>query len=342
MDLPARTLLAEALLADHTIAASITEIFFSRHPEWDARFGPQGRSRCTEDARLHLAFLAGAVQAGRPELFAEYARWCAGMLAARKIDVAHLVEHFTLVEEQLSFEPEPRDFVAGFLRAAREALALPLPLAEEATDARTPLRLAYLGAALAGKRGAAWDATSEARQQGLSVADVYREILLWTQRRLGELWASAGITVAAEHMASSVTQSVIARLYAEIPGERSAGRALIAGVEGELHLLPAQLAADLLEINGWDVCFVGTNVPDAAVLAAIEAEKPDVLGLSVTMSFNLPRTVGLVKAVRARFPKLPVVIGGRAVRGTEGLAGELGVDVDSAGDLAAFKAYRRG
>lgn len=342
MNLAARTLLAEALLADHATAASVTEVFFTRHPEWDARFGPRGRRRCTEDARLHLGFLAGAVQAGLPELFADYARWCAGMLAARKIDVAHVAEHFALVEEHLTLDPEPREFVAGFLRAGREALALPGSLADGSTDARTPLRLSYLAAALAGKRSAAWDATCAARQQGLSIADVYRDILLWAQRRLGELWASADITVAAEHMASSVTQSTIGRLYPEIPGDRSAGRALIAGAEGELHVLPAQLAADLLEIDGWDVSFVGTNVPDAALLAALEAEKPDVLGLSVTMAFNLPRTVGLVNAVRARFPGLPVVIGGRAVIGAAGLASELGVQTDAAGDFAAFNRYRRG
>ncbi|MEO7329011.1 MAG: cobalamin-dependent protein, partial [Minicystis sp.] len=221
-------------------------------------------------------------------------------------------------------------------------LAHPDPLASDAPDQRTPLRLAYLGAALAGKRGAAWDATIEARRQGLSIEGVYRELLIWTQRRIGELWASAQITVAAEHMASSVTQSVMGRLYADIPGDRPAGHALIAGAEGELHALPAHLASDLLEIDGWNVAFVGTNVPEASLLAALTTEKPDVLGLSVTMAFNLPRTVALVQAVRSRFATLPVVIGGRAVLGAVSLGGELGVDVDSAGDFAAFQGYRRG
>ncbi|MEO7330758.1 MAG: hypothetical protein ABI193_19435, partial [Minicystis sp.] len=102
MDLAARSRLAESLLGDNAVAAVVTEAFFARHPEWDARFGPAGRRRCTEDARLHLSFLAGAVQVGNLALFAEYMTWCAAMLGARKIDGAHLAEHLDLLEEQLA------------------------------------------------------------------------------------------------------------------------------------------------------------------------------------------------------------------------------------------------
>jgi hypothetical protein len=91
MELALRTKLADTLLADDSLAARVTEAFFSRHPEWEARFGPRGRRRCTEDAKHHLSFLAGAVQAGSAGIFAEYAVWCGAMLAARGIDSAHLI-----------------------------------------------------------------------------------------------------------------------------------------------------------------------------------------------------------------------------------------------------------
>ena len=190
-------------------------------------------------------------------------------------------------------------------------------------------------------RGDAWDATREAMRLGVSLTGVYRDVVLWTQRRVGELWADAKITVAHEHMASAVTQSVIARLYAEIPGDRPSGRVLLAGVEGELHVLPAQLAADFLELDGWDVAFVGTHVPEASVLAAIESSRPDVLGLSTTMAFNVPKTVALVVAVRRKFSTLPIVLGGRACRGTVELAKELSVAVELTDDGAAFRAFAR-
>ena len=335
MELAPRTVLVASLLADDGIPARITEAFFSRHPEWDARFGPQGRRRCTEDARLHRSFLAGAVQAGVPQMFAEYVAWCAGVLAARQMDPAHLLEHLELLEELL-----PRDPLVSRAMASAHAALRGSTLARESTDERTPLRLAYLSAALAGRRGEAWELTREAGRRGLTLREIYRDLPLWSQRRLGELWVAAEITVAHEHMASSVTQSVLARLYAEIPGDRPAGRALIAGVEGELHVLPAQLASDFLELDGWDVAFVGTHVPLPSVITAIESEKPDVLGVSTTMTFNLPKLVALATAVRAKYATLPIVVGGRALRGAAALANELAVDLDD-GDGAAFRTYAR-
>jgi methanogenic corrinoid protein MtbC1 len=340
IDLAARTVLARALVADVGLGARVTDLIFARHPEWDLRFGAAGRRRCTEDAGFHLSFLAGAVQAGCPELFVEYVTWCADMLAAHDVSRAHLSEHLELLEQHVHREPDPERLVRRTINAARVALDAAAAPAGAVDDA-TPARVAYLSAVLAGRRAEAWEATREARRQGASVEQVYREILLWGQRRLGELWAAAKITVAQEHMASAVTQSVVARMYSEITNERDAGRLLLAGVEGELHVLPAQLAADLLELEGWDVAFVGTHVPLASVLAAIESEHPDVLGLSTTMVSRLPGVVELVTAVRARFPGLPIVLGGRAARGAAALGEELGVAVDVAGDGAALRPYAK-
>jgi len=162
------------------------------------------------------------------------------------------------------------------------------------------------------------------------------------QRRLGELWAAGVISVAQEHAASAVSQNVLARLYDEIPRRAEpTGRALIAGVEGELHALPAHIAADLLELAGWEVVFVGTNKSASAIVAAVEEHRPDVLGLSTTMLSNVVRTVELTQRLRARFPQLPIVLGGRAMRGAEALGVELGVAIDATGDLEAFRRLAR-
>jgi methanogenic corrinoid protein MtbC1 len=62
------------------------------------------------------------------------------------------------------------------------------------------------------------------------------------------------------------------------------------------------------------VRFLGTNVPTAGVLRAIEQHRPDVLGLSLTMLTNVPQFRETVASVRAHArdacPK--IVVGGRA------------------------------
>ncbi|MDQ3368815.1 MAG: cobalamin-dependent protein [Myxococcota bacterium] len=248
------------------------------------------------------------------------------MLAARGIARRHLIEVFDLLETRLVGPDGSKPFHEMF-DAARGAVQREVTVASDQPEA--PLHGAYLAAALTGRRAEAWQLVVAARGSGMSVAALY-QMLLVAQRRLGELWVSTTISVAQEHMASAVTQSVIARLYSEISGPRARGSVLLAGVEGELHGLPAQFAADLLELDGWEVKFIGTNTPDRGILDAVARHSPAVLGISTTMTFNLPRMIALAKAARAQFPTLPIVLGGRAIRGAGSLADELGVEVDDA------------
>jgi hypothetical protein len=56
-----------------------------------------------------------------------------------------------------------------------------------------------------------------------------------------------------------------------------------------------------------------TNVPEAGVLAEIERERPALIGVSVTMPFNLPKAVSLVRRVQAQASCEPRIMLGGAV-----------------------------
>jgi len=339
MDLARRSALAARIQALGELPARVTDALFARHPAWATRFGEDARARCTEDARHHLSFLAGAVQSGSADVFAEYAAWAGAMAEARNLERSHLAEHFELLGAQLvDALPAEAAFLESFPAAALARLSTLPPALEQPPDARTPTRLAYLTAALAGRRAEALDVTRAALRAGWSIRDVYLDLLLAAQRRLGELWARGEISVVQGHLASVVTQWVMPQLFPEVAGDPTLGRALLVGVAGELHALPVHFIADLLQMEGWDARLLGTHVPTPAILSAIAEHQPRVLGVSVTMVFNLPQTVALVGAVQESFPALRVVLGGRALRGAPHLGDELGVEVDTLGDLAPFRA----
>jgi methanogenic corrinoid protein MtbC1 len=127
-------------------------------------------------------------------------------------------------------------------------------------------------------------------------------------------------------MASAITQWVAANLYSRLRKPREPiGKALLFGVEGELHQLGVQFMADVLELEGWSVIFLGTNTPTAAALATIDQHHPDVVGLAATMLFSLPATLDAVAEIRGRHPELPVVVGGRAFTDAADACREAGV-----------------
>jgi methanogenic corrinoid protein MtbC1 len=136
----------------------------------------------------------------------------------------------------------------------------------------------YLQAILHGQRQAAAGIAVEAVRQGCSVPDVYADVLQESMYEVGRLWETNRITVAQEHMATAITQYVIAQLYPLIQSAQPPrGRMVITGVEGEQHQVGPNMVADVLESAGWDVRFLGTDTPAAGVLQAVEKHRADVL-----------------------------------------------------------------
>jgi methanogenic corrinoid protein MtbC1 len=261
-----------------------------------------------------MEFLAAAVEAGSVAAFEEYVRWTAGVLAARSIGVEFLAENLLQIEHRLAGELSPgeRDGVAAFLAAGLDACKRTAVTAEQPPDARVQV---FVSALLAAQRKAAVTIALDALEADGSIVDLYVDLFQAALYEIGRRWHRNEISVADEHMATAIVKYVLAQVYARLPmPPPTKGRMLIAGVAGELHQLGANIVADALEWHGWDVRFLGTNVPTSGVLRAIEQHRPDVLGLSLTMLPNMPQFRETVASARAHFgdacPK--IVVGGRA------------------------------
>jgi methanogenic corrinoid protein MtbC1 len=74
------------------------------------------------------------------------------------------------------------------------------------------------------------------------------------------------------------------------------------------------MVSDMLEANGWQMQFLGSNLPIPAILAAIAEAKPQILGVSVTMLFNLHHATRLIAEAKRAAGQLRVVVGGSAFR----------------------------
>lgn len=342
----ARHLLAGRIrLLRDRVAEEVTEDFLRRNPDFVARYGERARRFGIEDARFHADFLAGALECGEPGRFADYARWTARVLRSRGIAAEHLAANL----QQLGAALEPHfDAPEGsYLRAIlQEGIAAaseePRPAA---APKESPLGLAgevFLQAILNGRRQAACNILLEALRTGHSLAEIYVEVVQTAMYQVGVLWESNRISVATEHMATAIAQFAMAQIYPLLPpaAERR-GRAVVTGVEGELHQIGANMVADLLEANGWNVQFLGTNLPHGGILAAVEEHQAELVGISATMLFNVPQVRRLVADIRTLGPTRPlrILVGGGAFRSlanpaeTVGADG-FGADLDSVMNLA--------
>ncbi|WP_257460390.1 cobalamin B12-binding domain-containing protein [Archangium lipolyticum] len=194
-------------------------------------------------------------------------------------------------------------------------------------DTISALRESYLSAQLKGNRREALRLlVDEGILRGIPLPTLHLEIIQEAQREIGRLWQENHISVAQEHLATAISQLALSHLYRHLPRDPSNGRTvMISCVEGELHELGARVASDFLEMAGFDVRFLGANVPTEHLVREVRAQKPDLLALSVTMTYHIPALRQAVAAVREVAPLLPLAVGGLAFSWVPGLEAELGV-----------------
>ncbi len=202
----------------------------------------------------------------------------------------------------------------------------------------------YITAQLAGDRTTALQVIlEEGIGRSIPAADLYLNVIQPAQHRIGRLWQENRITVAQEHLATAISQLVLAHLYPLLPREPDNGMvAVVACVPGELHDMGSRVAADFFEMSGYDVRFLGANVPVTSLVAMVAETRADVVILSVVMAFNLPGLRDAVRSIRAVPGVSPrIIVGGPAIESMPELADDLDIDFWGVSITDAIEGARR-
>jgi MerR family transcriptional regulator, light-induced transcriptional regulator len=162
---------------------------------------------------------------------------------------------------------------------------------------------------------------------GVEVAEVYTEMLIPAMESIGDRWENGEIDIADEHQASVVATKLIGRLSSRaVRRGRPRGTILLGAPSGEHHALVVAMLADLLRIEGWDVCDLGVDTPSSSFLHVLSTLDGVVaIGLSVTDPDCLDACAATCAAFREAGVGVPVFVGGQAIR-DDGHAIELGAD----------------
>lgn len=171
----------------------------------------------------------------------------------------------------------------------------------------------FVAAQLAGDRAGVLAVVTEARAGGLAVLELQIRVIAAAQREIGRLWELNRVSIAQEHLATALAHLALARLYEPAAPAPRRPVVLLACVEGEHHDFGPRIAADVLDAAGWDVRFLGANVPTASLAQLAGRLRPDAICLSATMLFHLPALRAAVAAIREELADVRVLVGGRAV-----------------------------
>jgi methylmalonyl-CoA mutase cobalamin-binding domain/chain len=189
----------------------------------------------------------------------------------------------------------------------------------------------YAAALAAGDARAALGVIDDLIDVGVEFDDLCEQVIEPALYEIGELWATGRIGVADEHLATSISETVLACIGAIWAAPADAEpRVLVCATDGEGHAVGARMVAESFAAADWSVRFLGASTPPDAVAAAGVDHHVDVLALSTTMAANLPSVAATVELARAAAPGLRIVVGGQAYRGEQGVAERMGADLFAA------------
>lgn len=116
---------------------------------------------------------------------------------------------------------------------------------------------------------------------GLYPAEVVGiEVLQKGLALIGEHWYAGKASVQQEHFASALAMRRLEALIAATPPPTRAGRIIVGCPPGEDHAFAPLLITFLLKRHGWDVIYLGANIPTARLAETIQTTKPQLVILS--------------------------------------------------------------
>lgn len=150
-----------------------------------------------------------------------------------------------------------------------------------------------------------------------NAADFFDRILRPVMHDIGEDWAKGNISIATEHVASNIAQTLVKIIMNKVVASKNKKKKILICVPvGEEHHLGCDVLETYLSIKGFKVFNMGTSVPSESILSFIDSNKPNVVFVSITIEDNISAGQRLVKKIKSQH-NIPILIGGYAMQSEE-------------------------
>ena len=173
----------------------------------------------------------------------------------------------------------------------------------------------FLDGLLVGNRLVCSEIINNLVSEKIGINDIYESVIRAALYDVGELWERGEISVASEHMASAIVESILNELYSKIISKSRMNNTVVASsVEREAHQIRIKMVADIFEIHGWNVHFLGANTPLNDLIKFIEIVNPKIVALSMSIFFHINLLEEVIERIRALFPETLIIVGGQGLR----------------------------
>lgn len=174
----------------------------------------------------------------------------------------------------------------------------------------------------------------------LGVPGFLDEVVGPSLQEIGRGWSEGTVSIAQEHLATAVFRRVLGWLLQVYEVNHSAPRLVVATLPRQRHELGAMLAAAAAASQGWDVTYLGADLPVAEIVAAARQVSANGVALSIVYPAVDPILMSDLQQLRAGLdPRAAVLLGGSATLQDHDRLVSVGAQVVNS--LAEFRASLR-
>lgn len=179
------------------------------------------------------------------------------------------------------------------------------------------------------------DATLRRAAARLGLPQFLSGVAVPTLRRIGEEWHAGRLSPAHEHLASSIFHDIVADTLRLATPDPAGPVVVVATPAGERHVNGALSIAALAAVSGWNVVYLGADLPAADIANAATTSDAALVALSLTQGVDRRRVLEELRRVREALPaSVAVWVGGTGVAAAGRELALTGVEVvDAAADV---------
>ncbi len=142
---------------------------------------------------------------------------------------------------------------------------------------------------------------------------------------IGELWRDGSLRIVHEHLASAVVRTMLDDLSTNTELTALAPKIVVTTLTGQLHEIGALIAASTAASGGWNVVYLGVNLPAEEIAAAVQQHGAKAVALSLVHPADDPRVPDeLLKLRRYLSRDIEILIGGRGSHGYKAVLENIG------------------
>ncbi|MDR3688973.1 MAG: metalloregulator ArsR/SmtB family transcription factor [Fimbriimonas sp.] len=131
-----------------------------------------------------------------------------------------------------------------------------------------------------------------------SIVDIYQKLIVPVMRNVGAWYGEQTIDAAQEHMASAITERMMARIVQVFATSKQTDKVAVLGCgPNSWHTIGLRMVSDYLRVRGWKTLFLGANVPQSCFLSQVAQHRPNMVLLSCKAEDGLESGLSLIRSL---------------------------------------------